>query len=57
MFFAIVDITGREVMRKEMSQLNGIHEMNTTNWNSGIYLVEIFIDDLSIGVQKIEIQH
>ncbi len=54
---SVVDITGREVMRKDLSQLNGIHELNTSNWVSGIYLVELFIDDLSLGVQKIEIQH
>jgi hypothetical protein len=53
----MVDITGRQIFNKEMSQSNGLYELTTANWNAGIYLVEIFIDDLSIGVQKIEIQH
>lgn len=54
---SVVDITGREVFNKDLDQVNGLYELNTTNWKSGVYLAEIFIDGLSIGVQKIEIQH
>lgn len=54
---SVLDVMGREIFHQEMSQLNGLYELNTSNWGSGFYLAEIIIDGISLGVQKLEIQH
>jgi hypothetical protein len=51
----VTDMFGRSILSSESITISGLIEIDTSKWNSGIYILEIKSRNLMLGNEKVEI--
>jgi hypothetical protein len=53
----LIDITGKLVAQSSLISAKGLYELNTTKLEDGLYIVQLQIDHMLVGTEKLTIQH